>query len=175
MEINIVWFIYKLNGFKLNFKWSEVTKGQVWWPILWICALQLTHPKCTHTAVNTQTHCEHTPGALGSHYYVAAPGEQFGGSVPCSRAPSRGIKGGESTVHSLPPPTIPAGPRLELETFGLWVWLSTIRPRLPPIVSNCLTEQLKTFKLNLSIDANKVLTSINPRELSQCLFSYFLD
>ncbi len=78
MEINIVWFIYKLNGFKLNFKWSEVTKGQVWWPILWICALQLTHPKCTHTAVNTQTHCEHTPGALGSHYYVAAPGEQLG-------------------------------------------------------------------------------------------------
>ncbi len=103
MEINIVWFIYKFNGFKLNFKWSEVTKGQVWWPILWICALQLTHPKCTHTAVNTQTHCEHTPGAVGSHYYAAAPGEQFGGSVPCSRAPSCGIKGGESTVHSLPP------------------------------------------------------------------------
>ncbi len=30
---------------------------------------------------------------------------------------SRGIKGGESAVHSLPPPTIPAGPRLKLATF----------------------------------------------------------
>ncbi len=32
---------------------SDMTYGQVWWPILGICALQLTHPKCTHTAVNT--------------------------------------------------------------------------------------------------------------------------
>ncbi len=31
---------------------------------------------------------------------------------------------GESAVHSLPPPTIPAGPRLELATFGLRVQLS---------------------------------------------------
>ncbi len=35
---------------------SDVTYGQVWWPILGICALRLTHPKCTHTAVNTHTH-----------------------------------------------------------------------------------------------------------------------
>ncbi len=46
------------------------------------------------------------------------------GSVLCSREPRRGIEGGESTVHSLPPPTIPAGPRLELTTFWLWVRLS---------------------------------------------------
>ncbi len=31
----------------------DVTYGQVWWPILEIRALHLTHPKCTHTAVNT--------------------------------------------------------------------------------------------------------------------------
>ncbi len=36
---------------------------------------------------------------------------------------SRGIEGGESAVHSLPRPTIPAGPRLELTTFGLRVQL----------------------------------------------------
>ncbi len=29
--------------------------GQVWLPILGICALHLTFPKCTHTAVNTHT------------------------------------------------------------------------------------------------------------------------
>ncbi len=36
----------------------EVKCGQVWWPILRICALHLTHPKCTHTAVNTHTHTQ---------------------------------------------------------------------------------------------------------------------
>ncbi len=60
---------------------SDVTYGQVWWPILGIRALHLTHPKCTHTAVNT-----HTPGAVGSHLCCGARGA-VGGSVPCSRAP----------------------------------------------------------------------------------------
>ncbi len=32
------------------------------WPTLWIFALHLTHPRCTHTAVNTHTHTHtHTP------------------------------------------------------------------------------------------------------------------
>ncbi len=65
---------------------SDVTCGQVWLPILGICALHLTHPKCTHTAVNTHTHREHTPGAVGSHLCCGARGA-VGGSVPCSRAP----------------------------------------------------------------------------------------
>ncbi len=73
----------------------------------------------THTAVNTvNTHPEQWAAI-----YAAAPGEQLGFSA-CSRAPRRGIEGGESAVHSLPPPTIPAGPRLELTTFQLWVQLS---------------------------------------------------
>ncbi len=46
---------------------NEVTYSQVWWPILGISALHLSHPKCTHTAVNT-----HTPGAVGSHLYCSA-------------------------------------------------------------------------------------------------------
>ncbi len=37
--------------------------------------------------------------------------------MPCSRAPRRGIEDGEGAVHSLPPPTILAGPRLELAIF----------------------------------------------------------
>ncbi len=66
-------------------KWSDVTYGQVWWPILGICALHLTHPKCAHTQQWTHTHREHTPGAVGSHC-CGAQGA-VGGSVPCSRAP----------------------------------------------------------------------------------------
>ncbi len=30
----------------------EVVCGQIWWPILGICALHLTHPSATHTVVN---------------------------------------------------------------------------------------------------------------------------
>ncbi len=83
--------------------------------------------KCTHTM---NTHPEQWAAI-----YAAASGEQLG-SLPCSRAPRRGIDGGESTVHSLPPPTIPAGLRLEFATFRLQVWLSTIRSQLPCVLYN---------------------------------------
>ncbi len=53
--------------------------------------------------------------------YAAVPGEQLG--VLAQGYLSRGIEGGESAGHSLPPPTIPAGPRLEPATFGLQVRL----------------------------------------------------
>ncbi len=45
---------------KWKWKWRDVTYSQVWWPILGIRALHLTHPKCTHTAVNTHTPWTHT-------------------------------------------------------------------------------------------------------------------
>ncbi len=55
---------------------SDVTYGQVWWPILGICALHLTHPKCTHTAVNTHTPWTHTHPEQWAALYAVAPGEQ---------------------------------------------------------------------------------------------------
>ncbi len=114
----------------LKWKWSEITYSQVWWPILIIRALHLPIQVHTHSSEHTHTHREHTPGAVGSHLCCGAQGA-VGGSVPCSRAPRRGIECGEIAVHLLPPPTIPAGPRLELATFRLWVRISTIRPQLP--------------------------------------------
>ncbi len=66
-------------------KGKDVTCGQVWWPILGICAQHLTHPS-VHTAVSseqTHTHCEHTPGAVGSQCCGARGA--VGGTVPCSR------------------------------------------------------------------------------------------
>ncbi len=59
-----------------------MTYNQVWRPILRICALHLTHPRCTHTAVNT----EHSLG------------------VQCLAQEhiSRNTESGESTVRSLP-------------------------------------------------------------------------
>ncbi len=95
----------------------KVTYSHIWWPILGIRALNL--PIQVHTHSSEHTHLE-----KWATIYVAAPGEQFGVLL-------KGIGIEESAVHSLPPTTIPAGPRLELTTFRLWVWLFTIRPRLP--------------------------------------------
>jgi len=46
--------------------------------------------------------------------YAVAPGEQLGVRGLAQGNLSCGIEGGEGAVHSLPPPTIPAGPRLKL-------------------------------------------------------------
>ncbi len=56
---------------------SEVTYDQVWWPILGICALHLTHPKCTHTAVNTHTPWTHTRSS-GQPFMLRRPGSSWG-------------------------------------------------------------------------------------------------
>ncbi len=79
--------------------------------------------KCTHTAVNTHTHREHTPGAVFSHLCCGARGAAVG-SVPCSRAPRRVLKVERAlfihSPHLQPLPDL----RLELTTFLLWVRLS---------------------------------------------------
>ncbi len=81
---------------------SDVTYGQEWWPILGICALHLSHPKCTHTQQWTHTHREHTPGAVGSHLCCGAQGA-VGGSVPCSRAPQSWYWGWRECCTFTPP------------------------------------------------------------------------
>ncbi len=57
-----------------------------------------------------------TPPEQWAAINAAAPGEQLGVRCLAQEHLSRGIEGGESAVHSLPPPTIPAGPR---HTFSL--------------------------------------------------------
>ncbi len=130
----------------------------IWWPILGIRALHLPIQVHTHTHTHTHKHTRssgqpfmlrhpgsswgfgallshthtHTHGAVGSPSCCGTQGA-VGGLMPCSRASRHGIEGGESAVHSLPSPTIPAGPRLKLTTFQLRVRLSTIRPRLPHV------------------------------------------
>ncbi len=61
------------------------------------------------------------PSGNEGYIHTAAPKEQLGVRCLAQGHVSRSIEGGESAVHSVPPPTIPAGPRLELATFGLRV------------------------------------------------------
>ncbi len=63
----------------------------IWWPKLGIRALQLTHPKWTHTQREQWV-----------AIYAAAPGEQLGVWCLAQGHLSRGIEGGESAGHSLP-------------------------------------------------------------------------
>ncbi len=112
-----------------KWKWRDIRPSMV------------THTRNLCSAFNpskVHTHREHTPGAVGSHLCCGARGA-VGGSVPCSRAPQSWYWGWrERAGHSLPPPTIPAGPEtrnsqpLDYESNSL-----TIRPRLPLYVCMC--------------------------------------
>ncbi len=111
--------------FELNFESeseSEVTYGQVWWPILGICALRF-NPSKVHTHSSEHTHCEHTPGAVGSHLCYGARGA-VGGSVPCSRAPSVVVLRVERAlvIHS---PTYNSC-RPETRTRNFWITSPTL-------------------------------------------------
>ncbi len=68
----------------------------------------------THEHAHTHTH-------LGqwAAIYATAPGEQLWVQCLAQGHLSRGIEGGESAVHSLPPTTIPAGPKTR--TRNHWI------------------------------------------------------
>ncbi len=117
-------------------KWKEcdMTCGQVWWLILGICALHLSHLKCTHT----HTHSKHThiPGAVGILFcFCCGIRGAVGGSVPCSRAPQSWYWGWRKHCTFTPPGNNPCRtwdsnlqPGYESDSL-------TIRPRLP--LFNC--------------------------------------
>ncbi len=96
-----------------------MTYGQVWWPILGICALQLTHPMCTHSV---NTHRGLCCGAWGA-----------GGWVPCSREPQSFVLRVERAldIHSPHLQFLPAWDSntqpLDYKSDSL-----TISPRPPP-------------------------------------------
>ncbi len=76
------------------------------WPsmdILRICALNLTHPKSTHTAVNTHTHTMNTHPEQWAAIYAGAPGEQLGVRCFAQGHLSRGIEGGERALYIYSP------------------------------------------------------------------------
>ncbi len=137
----------------------EVSESDVTWPsmvthIRNLCSA-FNHPKCTHTAVNTHqwththtvnTHREHTPGAVGSHFCcgtrgaVGAPQASFGAL----------LKGTQSWYWrwrercTFNPPTYNStGPRLELTTFRLRVRLSNHQATTSPTVPLGNDQQLR--------------------------------
>ncbi len=78
---------------------------QVWWPILEIGALHLTHPSAHTQQRVVNMHPEQWAAIAQGHL-------------------SHGIEGGESAVHSQSPPSIPAGPKIW--THNLWITSLTL-------------------------------------------------
>ncbi len=122
---------------------KDMMCGQVWCPILGVCALHLTHPSA-HTQqwdmkkhTHTHTHCEHPPWAVGCQ--CCGTRGAVGGSVPCSRVSPQSWywewrECWPFTPPPPPPPTIPAGP--ETRTCNLQVTgYKSIIPRLPQVRS----------------------------------------
>ncbi len=104
---------------------------QVWWPILEIGPLHLTHPSA-HTqqwVVNTHTVNMH-PDQWAA--IAPAPGEQLGVRCLAQGHLSHGIEGGESAVHSQSPLQSLPDLRFEPATFGYKSDSLTIRPWLSP-------------------------------------------
>ncbi len=92
---------------------------QVWWPILEIGALHLTHPSAHTQQWVVNMHPEQWAAI------APAPGEQLGGSVPCSRAPQSWYWGWREcssfTIPTFNPcRTWDSNPQpLDYKTFGL--------------------------------------------------------
>ncbi len=70
-------FLIKLALNCPSFRKQSGVSGQVWWPILRICALYLTHSKCAHTSVNTDTPWTHTQNS-GQPFMLRRPGSSWG-------------------------------------------------------------------------------------------------
>ncbi len=102
--------------------------GQVWWPILGICPLHLTHPSAhsqqwTHTWSSGQPYC----GARGA----------VGGSVPCSRvSPQSWYWRWREHLLFTPPTDNPCRTwESNRQPLGYKSNSLTIRPRLPQQIS----------------------------------------
>ncbi len=110
-------------------KGREVVCGQVWWPILGICPLHLTHPSAhsqqwTHTRSSGQPYC----GARGS--------------VPCSRvSPQSWYWRWREHLLFTPPTDNPCRTwESNLQPLGYKSNSLTIRPRLPRNGASCVAE-----------------------------------
>ncbi len=109
---------------------SDVTYGQVWWPILWIRALHLNHPKCTHTAVNTHTPWTHTR-SIGQPFMLQRPGSIWGFGALLKGTSVVVLR--EERVLYIHSPHLQFLPARDSNSQPLGYKSLTIRPRLPPL------------------------------------------
>ncbi len=146
---------------------GEVVCGQVWWPILRICALHLTHPS-VHTVENIHLEqcmeqCTQCCGARGA----------LGGSVPCSRVSPQSWHWGWKEYWLFTPPTYnpcqtwDSNPR----PSGYKSNSLSIRPRLPLKKLSRLVDYLMWGSCWWRIIYSLFSTNINNPERIMCLWN----
>ncbi len=135
----------------LKWKVSDVTYDQVWWPILGICALHLTHPKCTHTP---WTHTR----SSGQPFMLRRPGSSWGFGA-LLKGTSVVVLQEERKRCTFTPPTY----------NSCWTWDSnsqplgyesdslTIRPQLPLYIPSPLKSCFRHTKHRLSSGEGETL------------------
>ncbi len=116
---------------KMKVTWPSMVS---WWPMLGICALHLTHPKCTHTHAHAHAHAHththtHTRSS-GQPFMVRRPGSSWGFSV-LLKGTSVVLLKVERALYIHPPNSC----RSETRTHNLSITSPTldspIRPRFP--------------------------------------------
>ncbi len=124
--------------------------GQVWWPILGICPLHLTHPSA-HSQQWTYTRSSGQPccGARGA----------VGGSVPCSRvSPQSWYWRWREHLLFAPPTDNPCRTwESNLQPLGYKSNSLTIRPRLPSYLANQKSYLLSNEEENAQTFLNRDL------------------
>ncbi len=102
--------------------------AKYFWPILVICALRLPTQVHTHSSELTQ-HCEHTPGAVGSHLCYGTPGA-VGDRCLAQGTLSWYWRWRERCTFT-PPTDNTCRTVTRTRNLSIMVQLSTIRPWLP--------------------------------------------
>ncbi len=123
-DVDLIWTYSGFTIIAIKEREREVVCGQVWWPILGICPLHLTHPSA-HSQQWTHTWSSGQP-------YFGARGA-VGGSVPCSRvSPQSWYWRWREHLLFTPPTDNPCRTwESNRQPLGYKSNSLTIRPRLP--------------------------------------------
>ncbi len=111
-----------LDSWKWKWKWSDIQPSMVTHTRN-LCSEINPSKVHTNSSEHTHTHCEHTPGAVGSHLCCGARGA-VGGSVPCSRAPQSWYRGWREHWTFTSPTYNSCW--LETRTRNLWITSPTL-------------------------------------------------
>ncbi len=120
---------------------TTVTCGQIWWPILGICALHLNHPS-EHTHSSEKWTNTHTMN--GEQPYCCSAREAVVGLVLCSRVSHPSCYLRWKRVLLFTPPT-------KTRTHDLWV----TSPTLKPLGHGCPSHNITRFIFSCHLSINQ--------------------
>ncbi len=117
--MNVAWLLAAFIESEVKVTWHTTKYGDPYSEFV-LCI----YPSKVHTHSSEHTHTVNTHPEQWAAIYVAAPGDQLGFGALLKGTSVVVLRVERALYIHSPPPTIPAGPRLELATFRLRVRLS---------------------------------------------------